>query len=265
MQGLYFANHLHCFTCYPPVTSACLLVTSLLRTVLLARTGLPVTLSSASFLHLAVTVRPSAHDTPLLLQPLALLPSHLLPSLTISPISSLPALAALMHTTFSLSVFSIPVYPFLASCCRITSLLTSCYLTSPCLALLLWVWHLPSPNSLRCLSLHSHPISFYYFTIVFLSRCHLPLQCLLFVAHPQNLSVCLFSLLLDALFPTMCVHCYFHSLPVLASPLCWRLPSSQQLHLLSTHNIVVYHAIYCLILLPKCLGPFSDLCRATVC
>lgn len=133
MQGLYFANHLHCFTCYPPVTSACLLVTSLLPTVLLARTGLPVTLSSASFLHLAVTVQPSAHDTPFLLQPLALLPSHLLPSLTISPISSLPALAALMHTTFSLYVlYSCLSFPCLLLPYHLTAYLLLPYQSLPC-------------------------------------------------------------------------------------------------------------------------------------
>lgn len=210
----------------PPVTSAYLPITSLLPSVLLAHAGLQLALPFVSCLRLAVPVQPTACDTPSHLQPLALLPSHFLPSLTISPVSILPALAGLILTTtitFSLSVLysclSFPCHlllPHDLTCC-----LPYC-LISPHLALLLFVWHLSSPNSLHCLS--PHPSHFTASFAVFLSHCHLPLWfhsfALLFVTHPQQpLCLPLFSLL-AALFPTMYVPCNFHSLPVLASPIC---------------------------------------------
>lgn len=247
------------------VTSAYLLIISLLLSI----TGLPLALPFAPFLHLAVPVQPTARDTPSHSQPLALLPSHFLTSLTLSPVSILPALAGLIPTTtFSLSVlYSCLSFP----CClllphHLTCCLPYC-LISPCLALLLLVWHLPSPNSLHCLPTLSHFTASF---AVFLSHCHLPLWFHSFVLHPPLIPLCLplLSLLLAALFPTMYVPCYFHSLPVLASPICCLLPPL----LLLVAMFALYPQYLCLLfhlllaLAPQMLRTFlRSSCHAMVC
>lgn len=190
-----------------PATSAKLLIISLLPSVLLAHTVLPLTLPFAPFLHLAVPAQPTDHDAPspsqlLTLLPL-LLPSHLLSSL----ISSVSAYLCWAHPHHHILSFC-PLFLFIFSLLlhHLTCCVSYC-LISPCLALLV-VWHLPSPNSLHCLSSHPHPISFYCFICCIpipLSPFPVVPQLCSSLCHPPLTPLCLplLSLLLAALFPTL--------------------------------------------------------------
>lgn len=113
--------------------------------------------------HLHFLLSPSS-ISPCLHSPLPMT-NHPIRSPSIAAISCLPLLISSLSLPSSssfcpLSHLSFP-HCFLLSH-HLICFLPYC-LTSPCLALLLLVWHLPSPSSLPCLSPHPHPISLYCF------------------------------------------------------------------------------------------------------
>lgn len=155
--------------------------------------------------HLHFLLSPSS-ISPCLHSPLPMT-HHPMWSPSIAAISCLPLLISSL-SLLSLSSFC-PLSHLSFPHCFLLSDHLICFLpyclTSPCLALLLLVWHLPSPTSLPCLSPQPHPISLYCFiccipVLLSPSSCG-PTAFPFFITHTQ-LCFSLFFLLLASLFAT---------------------------------------------------------------
>lgn len=241
-----------------PVTSAYLLVSSLLPPAPMAYTGLPLALpfppsGCVSQSPMPVTPRP-IHG---LWHCFRLIFCHLLLYLLFQ--FFLPLLGSPPHLHHCLLSFC-PLFLSIISSLSLAASSPHLLLTPRShLSLHCPISPSPLPYSFQYLSPQHCAISFYcltcYFPVPLSPSPMVPWLCpALCHTPPTSLCLSLLSLLLTALFSAM--SCYCNSLLVLAHPICYLFPLllllfSQQPCLLSTHTIFVYCSTCCLLLLPK--------------